>query len=64
VVALLSQLSGMQITMDEKADTLKNLPVTLDGKDLKLSSALDWLQRVSDLSWKPTAMGILLTWGK
>jgi hypothetical protein len=50
--------------MDEKADTLKNLPITLDGKELKLSSALDWLQRVSDLSWKPTMDGIQLTWAK
>lgn len=64
VVALLSQLSGVKIAMDEKADTLKNLPITLDGKDLKLSSALDWLQRVSDLSWKPTMDGVQLTWAK
>ena len=64
VVTLLSQLSGMKIELDAKAETLKNLPVTLDGKDLKLSSALDWLQRVSDLSWKPTATGVALTWSK
>lgn len=64
VVALLSQLSGVKIGMDEKAETLKNLPITLDGKDLKLSSALDWLQRVSDLSWKATADGVQLTWAK
>ena len=64
VVTLLSQLSGVKIGMDEKAETLKNLPITLDGKDLKLSSALDWLQRVSDLSWKPTADGVQLTWAK
>ncbi len=63
-VTLLSQLTGVKIAMDAKAETLKNLPVTLDGKDLKLSSALDWLQRVSDLSWKPTADGVLLTWAK
>jgi hypothetical protein len=64
VVTLLSQLSGVKIGMDEKAETLKNLPITLDGKDLKLSSALDWLQRVSDLSWKATADGVQLTWAK
>ncbi len=64
VVALLTQLSGMPIIMDEKAETLKNLPVTLDGKDLKLSSALDWLKRVSDLSWKTTEKGVTLTWSK
>jgi hypothetical protein len=64
VVALLSQLGGVKITLDEKADTLKNLPITLDGKDLKLSSALDWLQRVSDLSWKLTMDGVQLTWAK
>ncbi len=63
-VNLLSQLSGLKIELDAKAETLKNLPITLDGKDLKLSSALDWLQRVSDLSWKPTATGISLTWNK
>lgn len=64
VVALLSQLSGVKIGMDEKAETLKSLPITLDGKGLKLSSALDWLQRVSDLSWKATADGVQLTWAK
>lgn len=64
VVALLSQLSGVKISMDAKAETLKNLPITLDGKGLKLGSALDWLQRVSDLSWKPTAEGVQLTWAK
>ncbi|MBA3697612.1 MAG: hypothetical protein H0W78_01925 [Planctomycetes bacterium] len=64
VVALLSQLSGVKIGMDEKAETLKNLPITLDGKDLKLASALDWLQRVSDLSWKATVDGVQLTWAK
>jgi hypothetical protein len=64
VITLLAQLSGVKITMDEKAETLKNLPVTLDGKDLKLSSALDWLQRVSDLSWKPTSDGVQMTWAK
>lgn len=64
VVTLLAQLSGVKITMDEKAETLKNLPVTLNGKDLKFSSALDWLQRVSDLSWKPTADGVQMTWAK
>lgn len=64
VLSLLAQLSGVKITMDEKAETLKNLPVTLDGKDLKLSSALDWLQRVSDLSWKATADGVQMTWAK
>lgn len=63
-VALLSQLTGVKIGLDAKAETLKNLPVTLDGKDLKLASALDWLQRVSDLSWKPTADGVQLTWNK
>ncbi|HEX3134541.1 MAG TPA: DUF4974 domain-containing protein [Planctomycetota bacterium] len=64
VVTLLSQLSGVKIDLDAKAETLKNLPVTLDGKDLKLSSALDWLQRVTDLSWKSTADGVQLTWSK
>jgi len=64
VVALLSQLSGMKIELDAKAETLKNIPITLDGKELKLSSALDWLQRVSDLNWKPTANGVSLTWNK
>jgi hypothetical protein len=64
VVTLLSQISGVKIGLDEKAETLKDLPVTLDGKDLKLSSALDWLQRVSDLTWKPTADGVTLTWAK
>jgi hypothetical protein len=64
VVTLLAQLSGVKIDLDAKAETLKNLPVTLDGKDLKLSSALDWLQRVTDLSWKSTAEGVQLTWSK
>jgi hypothetical protein len=64
VVSFLSQLSGMKIELDAKAETLKNMPITLDGKDLKLSSALDWLQRVSDLSWKPTENGVALTWSK
>jgi hypothetical protein len=64
VVTLLSQLGGVKIALDAKAETLKNLPVTLDGKGLKLSSALDWLQRVSDLSWKATADGVQLTWNK
>lgn len=63
-VTMLSQLTGVKITSDSKAETLKSLPVTLDGKGLKLASALDWLHRVSDLSWKSTADGVQLTWSK
>ncbi len=64
VVALLAQLGGVKIGFDSKAETLKNLPVTLAGKDMKLTSALDWLQRVTDISWQPTADGVQLTWNK
>lgn len=64
VVALLAQLGGMKIAFDSKAETLKNLPVTLAGNDMKLTSALDWLQRVTDISWQPTADGVQLTWNK
>ena len=63
-VTMLSQLTGVKITLDSKAETLKSLPVTLDGKALKLTSALDWLHRVSDLSWKSTADGVQMTWSK
>ena len=63
-VTMLSQLTAVKITLDSKAETLKNIPVTLDGKELKLASALDWLHRVSDLSWKSTADGVQLTWAK
>jgi hypothetical protein len=63
-VAALSQLTGMKFAFDSKAETLKNLPVTLSGKDMKLGSALDWLQRVTDLSYVPTADGVTLTWNK
>ena len=63
-VTMLSQLTGVKITLDSRAETLKNIPVTLNGKELKLASALDWLHRVSDLSWKSTADGIRLTWDK
>jgi hypothetical protein len=63
-VAFLAQVSGVKITMDAKAETLKTLPVTLVGNDMKLQSALEWLQRVSDLAWQPTADGITLTWNK
>ena len=63
-VAFLAQVSGVKITMDAKAETLKTLPVTLAGNDMKLQSALEWIQRVSDLSWQPTADGIAITWNK
>jgi hypothetical protein len=64
VVTFLSNVSGVKISFDEKAETLKNLPVTMDAVDLKLSSALDWLKRVSDLSWQASEQGIQLTWSK
>jgi hypothetical protein len=31
---------------------------------MKLTSALDWLQRVTDIAWQPTADGVQLTWNK
>ena len=63
-IAALSQLTGVKFTYDSKAETLKNLPVTLTGKDMKLQSALEWLGRVTDLTCTPTADGVLLTWNK
>jgi hypothetical protein len=57
-------LASVKITLDSKAETLKSIPVTLQGKELKLTSALDWLHRVSDLSWQSTVDGIQLTWKK
>ncbi len=64
VAALLAKLGGAPITFDDKADPLKSLPVTFSGTDMKLRAALDWLGRVSDLSYVPTAEGITLTWKK
>jgi hypothetical protein len=63
-IAALSQLTGVKFTFDSKADTLKNLPVTLAGKDMKLQSALEWLARVTDIGFLPTAEGVALTWNK
>lgn len=63
-VAALSQLTGVKFTYDSKADTLKNLPVTLSGKDMKLQSALEWLGRVTDITYTPTADGVALSWNK
>jgi hypothetical protein len=63
-IAALSQLTGVKFTFDSKADTLKNLPVTLAGKDMKLQSALEWLTRVTDIAYAPTADGVALTWNK
>jgi hypothetical protein len=63
-ITMLSQLASVKITLDSKAETLKSIPVTLQGKELKLTSALDWLHRVSDLSWQSTVDGIQLTWKK
>jgi hypothetical protein len=63
-VAALSQLTGVKFTFDSKAETLKNLPVTLSGKDMKLQSALEWLGRVTDITYAPTADGVALSWSK
>lgn len=63
-ISALSQLTGVKFTFDSKADTLKNLPVTLSGKDMKLQSALEWLTRVTDIGYAPTADGVALTWNK
>lgn len=63
-ITMLSQLASVKISLDSKAETLKSIPVTLQGKELKLTSALDWLHRVSDLSWQSTVDGIQLTWKK
>ena len=64
VAALLAKLGGAPITFDDKADPLKSLPVTFSGTDMKLRAALDWLGRVSDITYVPTAEGITLTWKK
>ncbi len=64
VIAALALLSGVKFDFDSKAETLKNLPVTLTASDMKLGSALDWLKRVADLSYVPTADGVTLTWNK
>jgi hypothetical protein len=64
VVSLLSRIAGVPIVLDEKGALLKDLPVTLAGNDLKLQSVLEWLGRVTDLSYQPTAEGITLTWNK
>jgi hypothetical protein len=64
VVAFLGRVTGLKITLDESGQTLKDLPVTLEAKDMKLSSALECLERLTDLHANSTADGIVLSWKK
>jgi len=64
VVAYLSQVTGLAFALDAKAQALKDLPVTLTGKEMRLKTALEWLQRVSDLEAVPSEKGFTFTWKK
>ncbi len=62
VAAVLSQVSGVPFTLDAKAEALKDLPVSLNGSDIKLQTALEWLTRLTDIEFVQTDAGITCTW--
>jgi hypothetical protein len=64
VVAFLARVSGVKISLDDSGQLLKDLPVTLSAKDMKLDTALKTLERLTDLHATPTADGITLSWKK
>lgn len=62
VASMLSRLSGTTFVLDASAEPLKDLPVSLNGDDLKLQTALEWLQRLTDVEAVPTEQGFSLKW--
>ncbi|HYE06029.1 MAG TPA: hypothetical protein VEL07_10985 [Planctomycetota bacterium] len=62
VAAVLSQVSGVPFTLDAKAEALKDLPVSLNGSDIRLQTALEWLTRLTDIEFVQTDAGITCTW--
>ncbi len=64
VVVVLSRLSGLKFSLDDSGQLLKDLPITLEASDMKLSSVLDNLGRQSDLRAQPTETGFMLSWVK
>lgn len=64
VAALLSAQTGVAISLDTTAEPLRNLPVSLSAKSMKLKTALEWIQRITDLSYVPTEKGLALAWKK
>jgi hypothetical protein len=64
VAAVLSRLTGAAFTIDASAEALKNVPITLAGTDMPLKAALEWVERMTDLTCEPTKNGFMLVWKK
>ena len=62
VAGMLTRLSGATFTIDSTAEPLKDLPISMTGNDLPLQTALEWLQRLTDVVAVPTEQGFSLQW--
>jgi hypothetical protein len=59
---MLSRLSGATFTLAPSAEALKDLPVSMKGDELRLQTALEWMQRLTDVVAVPTEQGFSLEW--
>jgi hypothetical protein len=62
VAAMLSTLSGASIVLDDSAQPLRDLPITMTADDLALGKVLEWLEKLSDVRAQPTETGFVLRW--
>lgn len=63
-ITVIARLAGVAVELDESGQLLKDVPVTLEAKDMRLASVLECLERQTDLRAKATAKGITLSWTK
>ncbi|MBA3683755.1 MAG: hypothetical protein H0W72_00690 [Planctomycetes bacterium] len=64
VAGILSRLAGVPVSLDAKAEMLRDLPVTLAANDTQLRTTLEMLARLTDIAAIPTEAGFTLTWNK
>jgi len=63
-IAVISRLSGVTISLDESGILLKDTPISLNARDMRLESVLQYLEHETDLHATATAVGITLSWKK
>lgn len=63
-IVAIGRSAKVTITLDDSAQPLKDVPVSLEATGLTLASVFEHLQRMTDLKATPTADGFSLTWTK